>query len=40
MTKYGRSRNNEAAVKDGSSFIPRDENDPFTELGKSKEEKV
>lgn len=29
MTKYGRSRDNGGGVKDGSSFIPRDENDPF-----------
>lgn len=37
MTKYRRSRDNGGGgVKDGSSFIPRDENDPFTELGKSR----
>lgn len=35
----------EAGITEGGGeiwqqFIPRDENDPFTELGKSKEEKV
>lgn len=41
MTKYRKSGDKWGRwVKDVGSFIPRDQNDPFTELGKSKEEKL